>query len=112
MENEAALFKALADPTRLRLAALLASCGETCVCYLAGALAEPDYKISRHLAVMRSAGLVEARREGTWMHYRLCEEKSAFHQRLAAFLRQALAGNEVLAGDLERVRKTCCGVSS
>jgi len=64
MENEAAIFKVLADPTRLRLAVLLSINGETCVCKLAEALDAPEYRISRHLGVMRSGGLVEARREG------------------------------------------------
>ena len=111
MDCEASLFKALSDPLRLRLAALLACCGETCVCHLATALEEPDYKVSRHLAVMRSAGLVHARREGTWMHYRLSEERSPFLGRLTAFLRQAMTDNTVLAGDLERIKKSACGVS-
>ena len=60
MKEEAELFKILGDPIRLRLASLLAVQGETCVCHLAHALGEPDYKVSRHLAVMRSSGLVEA----------------------------------------------------
>ncbi|MFW6367212.1 MAG: ArsR/SmtB family transcription factor, partial [bacterium] len=66
MHQEAELFKALSDPTRLRLVALLALHGEVCVCAMAEALDEPDFKISRHLRVLRSAGLVAARREGTW----------------------------------------------
>jgi ArsR family transcriptional regulator len=61
MENEATIFKVLADPTRLRLMVLLSIQGETCVCRLAEALNAPDFKISRHLGIMRSAGLVEAR---------------------------------------------------
>lgn len=65
MENEAAVFKVLADPTRLRLMVLLSIQGETCVCKLAQALNAPDFKVSRHLGIMRSAGLVEARREGS-----------------------------------------------
>ena len=62
MENEAAFFKILSDPTRLRLAVLLSIQGETCVCGLAEALDVPEYRISRHLGIMRSAGIVEARR--------------------------------------------------
>src|SRR5512143_2856677 len=90
--EEAALLKVLADPTRLRLAVALSRNGETCVCTLAGGLAEPEYKISRHLAVMRSAGLVEVRRAGTWMHYQLVRPRNhmekclwrCFHDHLAA----------------------------
>lgn len=64
------LFKALADDTRLRILALLAA-GEVCVCHIHGALDVPQPTASRHLAYLRKAGLVAARREGLWMHYRL-----------------------------------------
>src|SRR5690242_13687234 len=64
------LFSALADPTRLRLVNLMAE-GEICVCYLVEVLEAPQPKISRHLAYLRKAGIVAARREGKWMHYRL-----------------------------------------
>lgn len=65
------LFNILSDPTRLRALVLIQSEGEVCVCELTHALQESQPKISRHLALMRDAGIVEARREGTWMHYRL-----------------------------------------
>ena len=64
------LFKALADDTRLRILALLAS-GEVCVCTIHGALDLPQPAVSRHLAYLRKSGLVAARRDGLWMHYRL-----------------------------------------
>ena len=65
-------YKALADATRLRILALLAD-GEVCVCDIHDTLRVPQPTASRHLAYLRQAGLVEARREGTWMHYRLAE---------------------------------------
>jgi ArsR family transcriptional regulator len=71
MDEEIKFFKALSDPVRLRLVLLLARGGEMCVCKLVEALDEPQFKISRHLGILRSAGLVEARRQGTWMYYRL-----------------------------------------
>ena len=64
------IYKALADETRLRILSLLAH-GEVCVCHIHGGLRLPQPTISRHLAYLRRAGLVEARREGVWMHYRL-----------------------------------------
>src|SRR3954453_17737198 len=64
------LFQALADPTRLRLLNLMAA-GEVCVCYFVEVFDEPQPKISRHLAYLRRAGLVAARRDGKWMHYSL-----------------------------------------
>jgi len=63
-----ALFKALADETRLRIYLLLGG-GEVCVCQIQVALGMPQAKISRHLTVLRHAGLVAARREGLWMYY-------------------------------------------
>src|ERR1700730_16423140 len=64
------LFRALADPTRLRLLNLVAD-REICVCYFVEILRTSQPKISRHLAYLRNAGIVAARREGKWMHYRL-----------------------------------------
>ncbi|MFH1708169.1 MAG: metalloregulator ArsR/SmtB family transcription factor [Planctomycetota bacterium] len=109
METEAALFKVLADPTRLRLAVLLAVQGETCVCKLAQALAVADFKISRHLAVMRAAGMVAARRRGTWMHYRLAEPRTKLEGCLQACFRDCLARHATLKADLGRLKQPGCG---
>lgn len=68
----AAIYKAASEPIRLRIIALL-SHGELCVCYLHGSLCVPQPTISRHLALLRQAGLVRARREGAWVHYALTE---------------------------------------
>ena len=65
------LFSILSDPTRLRALMLIQAEGEVCVCELTFTLNESQPKISRHLALMREAGIVESRREGTWMHYRI-----------------------------------------
>jgi arsenate reductase len=64
-------FHALSDPTRLRCLALLYSQGEVCVCELTRTLGQSQPKISRHLGLLRDLGLVEARRAGVWMHYRI-----------------------------------------
>src|SRR5213595_89223 len=65
-----ALFKALADATRLRILGLLLA-GEVCVCDIHESLKIPQSKASRHLAYLRRTGLVQTRREGLWVHYRL-----------------------------------------
>ena len=65
------LFALLADPTRLRCVVLLQREGELCVCELVHALDLPQPKVSRHLALLREAGVVEDRRAGQWVHYRL-----------------------------------------
>ena len=108
MHEEAALFKALADPTRLRLTILLAIRGETCVCNLAEALGEPDYKISRHLGILRSSGLVKARREGAWMHYRLVEGRNDLEKCLHECFRVCLKDHERVREDLGRLKKRTC----
>ena len=108
MDDEAALFKALADSTRLRLAVLLATQGETCVCMLAEALDEPDFKISRHLGIMRSAGMVEARRESTWMHYKLAEPRHRLEKCLQECFRDCLADHETVKADTRRLEKATC----
>lgn len=64
------IFKALADRTRLRILALLGR-DEVCVCHIHDSLGVPQPTASRHLAYLRRAGLVDARRQGVWMHYRM-----------------------------------------
>ncbi len=108
MEDEATLFKVLADPTRLRLAVLLSIEGETCVCMLAEALDEPNFKISRHLGIMRSAGMVKARREGTWMHYDLSEPRTKLEECLQECFRERLADQKTVKADLKRLSKATC----
>lgn len=70
MKQTARFLKTLADETRLRILALLTS-DELCVCDLMAALELPQSTVSRHLATLRNAGLVEDRRQGVWMYYRL-----------------------------------------
>ncbi|MEM1412299.1 MAG: metalloregulator ArsR/SmtB family transcription factor [Pseudomonadota bacterium] len=65
------LCRLLADPTRLGVITLLAEGDEACVCDLIDCLETPQSTMSRHLGQLRQAGLVVARREGTWMHYRI-----------------------------------------
>jgi len=65
------LLGALAETTRLRIVHLLVRQGELCVCDLVSILQTHQPKISRHLAILRNAGIIRGRREGTWIHYRL-----------------------------------------
>ncbi len=108
MKNEAAVFKVLADSTRLRLTVLLSIQGETCVCKLAEALNAPDFKISRHLGIMRSAGLVEARREGTWIYYKLSNARNRLEECLQQCFRECLATHMTVKADLKRLSKANC----
>jgi DNA-binding transcriptional ArsR family regulator len=67
------VFKALGDETRIRIVRLLAK-RSLCVCQIVDALGEPQYKVSRHLGILKRAGILVDRREGTWMHYSLHPE--------------------------------------
>jgi ArsR family transcriptional regulator, arsenate/arsenite/antimonite-responsive transcriptional repressor len=69
------VFKALADKTRLRILALLGN-NEVCVCHMHDSLALSQPTVSRHLAYLRRSGLVEARRDGVWMHYQVSRSLS------------------------------------
>ena len=68
------MFRALGDPIRLRLAAMIASTPEVCVCELTPAFEVSAPTISHHLKVLREAGLVDAERRGTWVYYRIRAE--------------------------------------
>jgi len=108
MDAEAAVFKALAEPTRLRLLVLLCEHGEACVCKLAEALETSDFNISRHLGVLRAAGLVEARREGTWMHYSLVEPRNALERCLHECFGDCLRDHPVAIADFGRLTQAVC----
>jgi ArsR family transcriptional regulator len=100
-----ALLAAVAEPTRLRLLALIAP-GEVCVCDLVGALDLPQPLVSRHLGVLRRAGLVSARRDGLWMHYSLAEPRSAGHAKLLDALATLQAETKGIPGLVKR----CCAL--
>jgi ArsR family transcriptional regulator len=106
------LFKALADETRVRIVALLGP-GELCVCELQEVLDLPQPTVSRHLALLRAAGLVQDRREGNWVYYRLRaleDPRCAAHvELLTAGHRDFVAAGGVLAaaGGATRRRRNC-----
>jgi ArsR family transcriptional regulator len=89
MKTTARLFKALSDETRLRILALLKG-GELCVCDLMAVLDLPQSTVSRHLAYLRNGGLVEDRRQGVWMFYRLAPETTPLGRDLLALLGERL----------------------
>lgn len=103
------IFRAFSDRTRLRLLNLLRDQKELCVCDLIRALDLPQAKVSRHLAYLRRAGLVETRREGQWIHYRLSKADGAFHAKMLECLRCCLAEVPELQKDRGRLaRGGCC----
>jgi ArsR family transcriptional regulator len=104
-----ALFKALADGTRLRILGLLLA-GEVCVCDIQDSLKSPQSKVSRHLAYLRQAGLVETRREGLWIHYRLGTVADPVLAAVVDAVRHALTHAEIVRRDGARLQKRtgCC----
>jgi ArsR family transcriptional regulator len=103
------LFKALADRTRLRLIGLLGD-QEVCVCFLVEILKTSQPKISRHLAYLRRAQIVAARREGKWMHYRLAEPPDEHAARIFREVRASLIEHPEFERDREKLEKVCCAV--
>src|SRR6266571_91865 len=95
------LFKTLADPTRLRLLNLLA-CGETCVCELTDTLRVVQPRVSRHLRQLRRAGLVNARRNGKWTHYRWTQHGDPLVRRVLTGLHEWMAKDARLKGERQR----------
>jgi ArsR family transcriptional regulator len=103
------LFKALADGTRLRILGLLLA-GEVCVCGIQDSLKSPQSKVSRHLAYLRRARLVETRRDGLWIHYRLGTLADPVLAAVVDAVRHALTHSDVVRRDGARLQKRtgCC----
>jgi ArsR family transcriptional regulator, arsenate/arsenite/antimonite-responsive transcriptional repressor len=105
------LFRALADRTRLRLINLMAG-QELCVCYLVEVIDAPQPKISRHLASLRQAGIVAARREGKWMHYRLTTPADRHAAAILKTTIDSLKEDKEMRSDLQRLSQACRGPQS
>ena len=102
-------FKALADETRLRILGLLLA-GEVCVCDIHESLKIPQPKASRHLAYLRRSGLVDTRREGLWIHYRLGKLADPVMAAIVDAVRHALTHVDTVHRDGARLEKRtgCC----
>lgn len=96
------IFRALSDTTRLRILNLLQG-GELCVCELVDVLDVPQPTASRHLAYLRKADLVTARKEGAWQYYRLTPAKTKFRKKLLECVKAAAGESPQLAADTERL---------
>jgi ArsR family transcriptional regulator, arsenate/arsenite/antimonite-responsive transcriptional repressor len=96
------LFKALGDDTRLRIIALL-SRGELCVCHIHEALDLSQPNVSRQLAILRAAGIVEDRREGNWVHYRLVSPSDPDCARQLRELVRSFTKQDVIRRDVEKL---------
>ena len=105
--NKESFFKALADRTRLRLLNLMRD-NEVCVCFFVEILKLTQPKISRHLAYMRRAGIVEARRDGSWIHYRIGEPGDADAAKVLKTTLGWLENDREMQKDRERLMRVCC----
>lgn len=99
MNATVAIFKALADETRLRIVALLLAEQELCVCDIIDSLKLPQSTVSRHLAYLRKSGLVKDRRCGNWMYYSIPRKGSEFHSELLELIRSHVAQSPATATD-------------
>lgn len=104
------MFRAFSDRTRLRILHMLIG-GELCVCDIVAVLRVPQPKASRHLAYLRRAGLVTARKEGLWSYYELAPARDTFHKKLLDCLGCCFGEVPELAADAKQLaaRRPCCG---
>ena len=100
------MFRAFSDRTRLRILNLLGG-GELCVCDLVRVIGAPQPKVSRHLAYLRKAGLVTARKEGLWMYYELAPSRNEFHRKLIECLSCCFTDVPELAADAKALGRSC-----
>ena len=98
------LFKALADKTRLRILALLGN-NEVCVCHIHDSLAVPQPTVSRHLAYLRRARLVDVRRDGVWMHYRVTRSLDPHVQAVLRAAVDAVTSSPATAQDRKQFQR-------
>jgi ArsR family transcriptional regulator len=103
----ASLFAALADTTRLRLLNLMAG-REVCVCYFVEILRQGQPKISRHLAYLRKAGIVIARRDGKWMHYRISPPNDDAASSILDATIASFRNDKQMQADLAKLDRACC----
>jgi ArsR family transcriptional regulator len=103
LEALTSVYAALADSTRLRILSLLGD-GEICVCHIHASLDVPQPTASRHLAYLRKSGLVEARREGIWMHYRLAPLDNPVVASVVQAALHALTHTDISAKDERRLQ--------
>jgi ArsR family transcriptional regulator, arsenate/arsenite/antimonite-responsive transcriptional repressor len=100
------LFRALGDHTRLRIVALLAH-GELCVCHLETALELSQPNVSRQLGILRAAGVVDARRDGSWMYYALAPQQHAAVEAVLELVVKTFGAERAIRADVVKLRKSC-----
>jgi ArsR family transcriptional regulator len=100
------LFRALGDETRLRIVALLSN-GELCVCHIESALDLNQSNASRQLGILKAAGVVDSRREGTWVYYAIVPQEHELVSAALEVLTRSFAAKRAVRSDLVKLRKSC-----
>jgi ArsR family transcriptional regulator len=100
------LFRALGDETRVRIVALLVH-GELCVCHVEEALGLSQPNCSRQLGILKSAGIVDSRRDGTWVYYRITEQEHESVTSVLGVLTKTFGAEKSLRADHARLKKNC-----
>ena len=99
-------FRALGDETRLRIVALLVH-GELCVCHVESALGISQPNCSRQLGILKAAGIVDSRRDGTWVYYRITDQEHHSVTSVLEVLSRTFGAERALRADHARLRKNC-----
>lgn len=105
MNNEIKVFKALSDPTRLRIVKLLEKSGELCVCEIMKALNMTQTRASRNLGVLKNAGLVKDNRKGLWVHYSLEAQSKGCCGGVLGLIKSIMNDDQAVKEDLSRIKK-------
>lgn len=112
MKDLAAVFKALADESRLRILHLILKSGELCVCDIESTTGFTQTKVSRHLSYLKNAGLLDSRQQGLWMLYKIAEPRNEAHRRILDLLFAMLEADPVAKRDAKvltkSIKKGCC----
>lgn len=102
------VFKAVSDPTRLRILGLLLSSGELCGCEVEATLEITQTRASRALTTLRRAGLVVDRRDGAWIHYSVTPKPTGLIKAVLAGIKAELAADPLLQTDAKNLKRACC----
>ena len=108
LSERARVFAALGDPARLRILNLIRHCEEVCNCEIGPVTGFLPSKISRHLAILKQAGLIRERREGTYLHYRLAPDGEPVRETLLSLLDTLASDDPLLQDDRERMDQCGC----
>ena len=107
MRNVINITKALSDENRVRALMMLRN-GELCVCQLIEMLGLAPSTVSKHMAVLYQAGLVNARKEGRWNYYRLAgEDVAKYVLEVIKWVQNATAKDKQILADKKQVKRVC-----